>query len=184
MSEPVGEKHGIKVYATNPSVPLKDELARSRKSQIGAEHRGLVIDDGSGEILGRGTAIAYELEEVDRDRFVKLFLTGLKAATGLSRAGMSVFELVYNAVRERPGQDTVQLSLVTSGLTKSTYYNGIRELLERQFLFRTPYDGTFFINVRYMFNGDRLAFVKAYHLKGAKPKLEQLSLLPPDEIAD
>jgi hypothetical protein len=29
-----------------------------------------------------------------------------------------------------------------------------------------------------MFNGDRLAFVKAYHLKGAKPQPEQLSLLP------
>jgi hypothetical protein len=117
---------------------------------------------------------------VDRTRFVKLFLTGLKAATGLSRAGMSVFELVYNAVRERPGQDTVQLSVLTSGLKKTTYYDGLRELLERQFLFRSPYDGTFFINVRYMFNGDRLAFVKAYHLKGAKPQQEQLSLLPPE----
>jgi len=28
-----------------------------------------------------------------------------------------------------------------------------------------------------MFNGDRLAFVKAYHLKGTKPQPEQLSFL-------
>ena len=38
-------------------------------------------------------------------RFVKLFLTGLEqAATGLSGSGLAIFELVYNAVRERPGQ--------------------------------------------------------------------------------
>jgi hypothetical protein len=61
-AEAISSKRGIKVYATNPSVPLKDELARSRKSQIGAEHKGLVIDDGSGETLGRGTAVAYEFE--------------------------------------------------------------------------------------------------------------------------
>jgi hypothetical protein len=32
-----------------------------------------------------------------------------------------------------------------------------------------------------MFNGDRLAFVKAYQLKGSKPSQGQLSLLPPEE---
>jgi hypothetical protein len=47
----------------------------------------------------------------------------------------------------------------------------LRELLDKEFLYRSPADETVFINIRYMFNGDRLAFVKAYHLKDSQPSL-------------
>jgi hypothetical protein len=124
--------------------------------------------DGSGEILGNGVAYAYEWEEVDDERFVKLFLAGLKQASGLSKPGLAVFELVYNELRNTPKQDTVQLSVLTAGLKKTTFYDGLRDLLKREFLFRSPYEGTFFINIRYLFNGDRLAFVKGYARNGAK----------------
>ena len=71
QSDAISEKRGIKVYLTNPSVPEKGAITRPRRRQIGDEHKGLVIDDGSGEVLGRGAAIAYEWEEVDSERFVK-----------------------------------------------------------------------------------------------------------------
>ena len=168
------------VYLTNPSIPEHNDISRARKRQLGDEHKGLVIDDGSGEVLGRGAAIAYEWEEVDSERFVKLFLIGVKQAAGLTKAGLTMFEMVYNLMRDKPGTDRVELSFLTAGKSKKVFYDGLRELLEKGFLFNSPYDGTFFVNIRYMFNGDRLAFVKAYHLKGAKPQQEQLSLLPPD----
>src|ERR1700712_2288563 len=76
----VSHRKGIPIYETNPSVPQKGDISRSRRKQIGDEHKGLVIDDGSGEVLGPGTAVAYEWEEVDAERFVKLFLSGLKQA--------------------------------------------------------------------------------------------------------
>ncbi|MGN6727614.1 MAG: hypothetical protein ACTHLZ_16975, partial [Tepidisphaeraceae bacterium] len=38
--------------------------------------------------------------------------------------------------------------------------------------YRSPSDGVFFVNIRFMFNGDRLAFVKSYHLKGAAHQQE------------
>jgi hypothetical protein len=123
---------------------------------------------------------------VDAERFVKLFMAGLKQATGLSKAGLSIFEVVYSQLRERPNNDKVEMSFYLArkhspGLVERTYQRGLRELLDREFLYRSPSEGLFFVNIQYMFNGDRLAFVKAYHLKGAKPKAEQLSLLPPDE---
>jgi hypothetical protein len=180
-SKIIAERRGMPVYLSNPSIPPETEINRPRRRQLGDEHRGLVINDGSGEILGRGAAVAYEWEEVDKERFVKLFLSGVKQAAGLSKSGLIMFEMVYNAMRDRPGTDKIELSFLTAGKPKSTYYNGLRELLEKGFLYNSPYDGTFFVNIRYMFNGDRLAFVKAYHLKGAKPQQEQLSLLPPEE---
>src|SRR3984957_1441306 len=161
----VDERYGVPVYQSNPGIPSESEIKRSKRAQIGTDTKGLVVDTGSGEILGHGGAIAYEWEEVDKERFVKLYLAGLKQAAGLSKAGLAVFELVYNQLQRKPGQDTITLSLLTAGMKKTTYYSGLRELLEKEFLFRSPYDGTFFVNIRFMFNGDRLAFVKGYKRK-------------------
>ena len=149
---------------------------------MGDEHRGIIINDGTGEILGQGAAVVYEWEEVDSERFVKLFLSGVKQAAGLSKAGLLMFEVVYNQLRSTPGTDEIKLSVLTSGQTKAVFYRGVKELVDKQFLYHSPVDGVFFVNIRYMFNGDRLAFVKAYHLKGAKPDTRQLSLLPPEGL--
>lgn len=175
-AEVIRQKRGVPVYTTNPSILAKDDISRTRRTRIGTEQRGLVIDGGTGEIFGRGSAYAYEFEEVDKERFVKLFLSGLKQASGLSKAGLAVFEVVYHQIREKPNSDQVQLSFYRAGqhikdLNDRTYQRGLRELLDKEFLFRSPEDGTFFINIRYMFNGDRLAFVKAYHLKDSQPSL-------------
>lgn len=178
-SEPIREKHGIPVYRTNPSVPAAGEISRQKRVQIGDTHKGIVVDTSSGEILGRGGAIAYEWEDVDQERFVKLYLAGLKQASGLSKAGLGVFEIVYSALRETPGQDKVNLSQDESDLAPATFRRGLRELLEKEFLFRSPYDGTFFVNIRFMFNGDRLAFVKGYRLKNSSPDQASLPLSVP-----
>ncbi len=176
----IREKHGIPVYRTNPSVPDPNEIAKSKRVQIGDTHRGFVVDNGTGEILGRGAAFAYEFEEVDKERFVKLYLAGLKQASGLSKAGLAVFEIVYAALRESPGKDTVNLSQDESALAPATFRRGLRELLEKEFLFRSPYDGTFFVNIRFMFNGDRLAFVKGYKLKNSDANQGTLPLAAPE----
>lgn len=182
-SEIIREKHGIPVYRTNPSIPDANEISRVKRVQIGDTHKGFVVDNGTGEILGRGGAMAYEWEDVDKERFVKLYLAGLKQASGLSKAGLAVFEIVYAELRETPGRDTVLLSQDESPLAPATFRRGLRELLEKEFLFRSPYDGTFFVNIRFMFNGDRLAFVKGYRLKQADPDQGALPLPAPEASA-
>lgn len=176
----IREKHGIPVYRTNPSIPDANEISRAKRVQIGDMHKGFVVDNGTGEILGRGAAYAYEFEEVDKERFVKLYLAGLKQASGLSKAGLAVFEIVYAELRETPGRDTVQLSQELTPLAPATFRRGLRELLEKEFLFRSPYDGTFFVNIRFMFNGDRLAFVKGYQLKNSEAMQGTLALGSPE----
>ena len=172
----VAEKRGVPIYQTNPSIPSESEIKRSKRAQIGTEAKGLVVDSGTGEILGHGGAIAYEWEEVDKERFVKLYLAGLKQAAGLTKAGLAVFELVYSQVREHPGKDTVPLDPLSSGLEERTYQRGLRELFAKEFLFRSTNPGLFFVNIRFMFNGDRLAFVKGYTLKKEQPTLPGLEL--------
>ena len=184
----ISEKHGRPVYLSNPSVPSSDGIAKRRQKRIGNDHKGLLIDGGSGEVVGRGTAVVYEWEEVDQERFVKLFIGGLKKAAGLSKAGLALFELVYQQLRERPNTDQVMLSLMLAPPTmkKSSYYAGVAELLDREILYRSPFDGTFYVDITCMFNGDRLAFVKGYNLKKQPARKAQPAALPSlfDEVDD
>jgi hypothetical protein len=86
-----------------------------------------------------------------------------------------VFELVYHEMRANPGSDEIKLNQYLAkdhNISDRTYQRGVRELLEKEFLFRSPSDGVFFVNIRFMFNGDRLAFVRSYHLKGAERQRE------------
>ncbi len=177
-------KRGFIRYEKNPSVPDPQAIAKRRPVRMGNERRGLVID-GAGEVIGVGAAAFYEFEEVDTSRFVKLFLSGVKQAAGLSKAGLVVFELVYHQVQDHPGTDQIGLSYELAkrlGLEMSerVFRNGLRDLLEREFLFESLIPGVFFVNIRYMFNGDRLAFVKGYKRKAGGQPQETAPLDPPE----
>lgn len=180
-------RYGQLLYESNPTIPDTNTIAKTRRTKVGDEHKGFVIDRGNGEILGQGGMTFYEFEEVDKERFVKLFLAGMKQAVGMSKAGMAVFEMVYDQVRGHKDRDFVLLASRTAPMGERAFQRGLKELLERKFLFRSPNPGMFWVNIQYMFNGDRLAFVQGYQLKGAPPMPIEQPLLgnestePPDQ---
>jgi hypothetical protein len=47
-------------------------------------------------------------------------------------------------------------------LTRRTYERGMKELLEKEFLFRSVSSDMYFVNIRYIFNGDRLVLAQSY----------------------
>jgi len=175
----ISTKRGFPVYRTNPSVPSTHAYpTRSKRFHVPGGKGSMIVDNSTGEIKGIGGMGFWWEEEVDTSRFVKLFLDGIKQAAGLSKTGIQVFELVYHQMRANPGSDEIKLNQYVAkdhGISDRTYQRGVRELLEKEFLFRSPSDGVFFVNIRFMFNGDRLAFVRSYHLKGS-PRQEELPL--------
>ena len=98
----------------------------------------------------------------------------------MSKAGLSLFQLVYDQMRDNKERDMVALAAPTSGLPQRTYNRALRELIERGFLFRSPNPGLFWVNIKFMFNGNRLAFVKAYQIKGSGQQLDLLSGIEDD----
>ncbi len=172
----VSTKRGFPVYRTNPSVPTTSGMTtRTKRFHVPGGKAAVIVDNSSGEIKGIGGMGFWWEEEVDSSRFVKLFLDGIKQASDLSKTGMQMFELVYHEMRANPGSDEIKLNQYLAkdhGISDRTYQRGVRELLEKEFLYRSPSDGVFFVNIRFMFNGDRLAFVRTYHLKGASRQQE------------
>jgi hypothetical protein len=170
-NDPVATRRGMPIYKVNPSIPSTHGMAiRQKRFEVPGGKAAVIVDNGTGEIRGIGGMGLWWQEEVDASRFVKLFLDGIKQACGLSKSGLAVFEVVYRQMREKHGNDKIELSQYVAqdyGLNERTFRRGLRELLEKEFLYRSTSDGVFFINIQFMFNGDRLAFVKTYHLKGA-----------------
>jgi len=174
-------KRGVPMYRSNPSVPDPENITKKKAVRFGDDKRGFVVDSGSGEILAVGGVGFYEFEEVDSARFVKLFLEGVKQTAGLSKPGLAMFELVYRQVQENPGTDEIKISHYIAsdfGINERAYRRGIKELLDRGFLFKSLMDGVFFVNIRYMFNGDRLAFVKGYKRRNSTPEQAKIPAIP------
>ena len=172
----IGQKQGIPIYDHNPSIINSDDIKKKRAVKIGNEQKGLVID-GGGEVLGIGAAVFYEYEEVDSEQFIKLYRKGIKQATGMTKAGLEIFDLVCASVQDNPNTDEVKLSFwyaasQIDGLSDRTYRRGLRELLDLEFIYRSPTEGVFFVNIRYLFNRDRLAFVRGFKRKPTQKALK------------
>ena len=144
-SNQISTKRGFPVCRTNPSVPTANGIAtRTKRFQVPGGKAAVIVDNSSGEIKGLGGMGFWWEEEVDSSRFVKLFLDGIKQAAGLSKSGMQVFELAYHALRAKPGSDEIKLNQYVArdnGINDLTYQRGVRELLEKEFLYRSPSDG-------------------------------------------
>jgi hypothetical protein len=73
---------------SNPSIPSTTGLpTRSKRFQVPGGKGAMIVDHSTGELKGIGGVGFWWEEEVDSDRFVKLFLDGIKQASGLSKSG-------------------------------------------------------------------------------------------------
>lgn len=126
-----------------------------------------LVDNDTGAIA---TSIAgfWETEEVDSAKFVKLFINGVKALKELTSAGTKVFEVLYLGVQNNIEKERIYMSFSSvdqdvTPMSESTYMRGMKELINKGFLAATPHVGMYWLNPDFIWNGDRLAFVKQYY---------------------
>lgn len=142
---------------------------------------------GTGEVVARGAFGFVQEKEVDSEEFVKMYLAGIRKYGELSKAGAILFEYVYEAISgsRSKDKDTVQINLAIAQrwrptLPRPAYFKGMKELLEKEFIYRSLATDVYFVNVRFMFNGDRMVLVQSYRRKnanGSNAGKNQLSLL-------
>jgi hypothetical protein len=180
-------RRGFPIYDENPSIVGRFPVAIRARKMKGATTATMIAPD-TGEVLAEGTFGFITEEEVDNEKFVKIYLDGIKQHGQLTKAGLTIFEFVYNQISGLQGKDrdTIMLNHYIahkwkSDLSRATYYRGMNELLERGFLFRSPAADVYFINVRFLFNGDRMTVIKAYRRKGSTLQ-QELPLGPPKEL--
>lgn len=172
-SETPVSRRGYKRYKENPSLYKAYENSKTGVRRI-SNTKGdkmLIVSQETGEIVA--PAGFHEVVEVDKTQFVKLYISGVKAFQGLTSAGAKVFELIYMLVRGNPGTDEIPLhySVVEKQgmeISPATFKRGMKELLEKQFIYESTTPNLYWLNIDYLFNGNRLAFIKEFRLKERK----------------
>lgn len=175
MTQPVATRRGVELHNNNPFMSRIDTRSGTRRV---ANKRGdmMLVNAETGETQAK-IAGFWEAEEVDSTKFVKLFVNGVKALAELTNAGTKVFELLYIEMQNNIGKDVVYLSYtgidpVLQDISRSTFSRGLAELIEKNFLAAQPAVGWYWVNPDFIWNGDRLRFVREYRRKGSKTEFD------------
>lgn len=165
-------KRGVTRYERNPFLAhaVANTSTGVRKISNSDGNRMMMVSENTGEILA--PAGFWHAQEVDKTAFVKLFINGVKALKDLTGAGTKVFEVLYLRVQESIGKDQLWITFPSldqsvTPMSEATFYRGMRELIEKDFIAESLTPGLYFLNPDFLWNGDRLAFIQEYRL--AKP---------------
>lgn len=181
-------RRGFQKYLENPSVTNANINSKTGNKRISNKNgdRFMIVSE-QGEMIA--PAGFHEIVEVDKTQFVKLYVNGVKAFQGLSSAGTKVFELIYKVIQTTPGADRFYLHFMVVeqhnlDIGKRTFHRGLSELMEKEFVFESMTPNLYFLNIDYLFNGNRLAFIKEYRVtdKSFKKEKKQSELTIEDEI--
>lgn len=158
-AEVIATKRGFPIYDRNPSVPSPNGIpTRMKPVKIANGNRAMIIGKDTGELLGDAHAAFFEMQAVDQGQFVKIYLAGIKNTAKLTKAGTQTDKIELNVyLAKKFGME----------MSERTYQRGLRELSENEFLYRSPSADVFFVNIMYMFNGNRITLAKSYYLREA-----------------
>lgn len=175
-------RRGLTVYPNNPFVV--GGMVKTKTKRLTNKRGDMMVVGETGEIIAP-VAGFWQAQEVDAAKFVKLYVNGVRAFKELTNAGTRVFEVLYLEVQKHIGQDRVYLSFTTLDesvkISQATFTRGMRELIDKGFVAPTDAVAWYWLNPDYMWNGDRLAFVRTYRKKGGiydDPRQQALPLDP------
>jgi hypothetical protein len=175
-------RRGLTIYPNNPFVV--GGMVKTKTKRLTNKRGDMMVVGETGEIIAP-VAGFWQAQEVDAAKFVKLYVNGVRAFKELTNAGTRVFEVLYLEVQKHIGQDRVYLSFTTLDesvkISQATFTRGMRELIDKGFVAPTDAVAWYWLNPDYMWNGDRLAFVRTYRKKGGiydDPRQQALPLDP------
>jgi len=121
--------------------------------------------------------------KADKEQFVKIYTTHLKAFFELSTSAFKLLQYVLFKIQTTGvSKDKIHLSLISaqnffeeqnSKISSSTYYRATKELVEKLFIAETLESNFYFINPKLFFNGDRIDFITSFHTDGESPFSEK-----------
>ena len=179
----IKSRRGATRYQKNPFVEAAALATSTRVRRVADRHgeKLMVVSVEDGEILA--PAGFWHEQTVDKTQFVKLYINGVRAFKDLSGAGSRAFELLYMRIQNNIGKDRIVLSFneidqAETPISEATFYRGVKELVLKFFIAETMVPSQYFVNPDYIWNGDRLAFVRAYRLKERHERNEEFFARP------
>ncbi|WP_232550600.1 hypothetical protein [Klebsiella pneumoniae] len=142
--------------------------------KIETRKRNLTVSRGTELIERKDTSKTYfanivHTQQVDKEEFIKLYTSQIKAYFDLTKTAYKVFFIFLRIYQDAIGKDHFYLSCKKAMslaekidhfiLSESIFYRGIKELIEKRIIAKTNEKNWYFINPAIVFNGDRARFV-------------------------
>ena len=148
-------------YEKNPLVEIRELVFKEKTVKVGSARE--LMDKSTGEITN--VHAIYQRKVVDTERFAKVYLDGLSKTFGLGKASQRVFQSILKLCEK--DTDSIWLNFmsvnkVDSDIPESTFYRGLKELIQHGFVAYSDVPNKFWINPHLFFNGDRVKFITEY----------------------
>ncbi|MCL6334004.1 hypothetical protein EXT66_09275 [Pectobacterium carotovorum subsp. carotovorum] len=142
--------------------------------KIETRKKNLTVSRGTELIERKDTSKSYfanivHTQEVDKEEFIKLYTSQIKAYFDLTKTAYKVFFIFLRIYQDAIGKDHFYLSCKKTMslaekidhfvLSESIFYRGVKELIEKRIIAKTNEKNWYFINPAIVFNGDRARFV-------------------------
>lgn len=142
--------------------------------KIETRKKNLTVSRGTELFEKKNTGKSYfanivHTQEVDKEEFIKLYTSQIKAYFDLTKTAYKVFFIFLRIYQDAIGKDHFYLSCKKAMslaekidhfvLSESIFYRGIKELIEKRIIAKTNEKNWYFINPAIVFNGDRARFV-------------------------
>jgi hypothetical protein len=164
-------RRGKTRHKTNPFIPEINQSTKVRRVVDKKGEKLWVMSSETGQVHTQ--AGFWYAQEVDKTQFVKLYINGVRQFKELTSSGTKVFEVLYSVIRANIGRDRIYINYQhvdqeLNPMSEATFYRGMKELVEKDFIAECTDTCFYFVNPDYIWNGDRLAFVKEYRIKQNK----------------
>jgi hypothetical protein len=165
------KNNDVSSYSKAPMMresPFMDDLViKTRKKRITVARGSAIVDEVTGEISGR-TEIGQVIE-VDSEEFIKVFPNEMAKWFDFEKSTQKLFsQMLIKVQTEAINRDIFYYSLddmvSDTGYSKQTLYKCLTELINKKVIAKHQNQNLFFLNPRFLFNGDRADFVKSYRI--------------------
>lgn len=162
-----------KAFAENPFLSGSVVELKGKKKRYTIAARSDLIVNQEGEVKG---GIEHSIVRmVDDTQFVKVFADGIAGIYDLKSGGGKVFRYLFEQIQERPNVDRIYLYFMDAveepwAISKTVFFRGMAELLEKGFIARSESPNMFFLNPAMIWNGDRFKFINEYRRLPPKAK--------------
>jgi hypothetical protein len=148
-------------YERNPLLKSHTIKLKERTVKVGSQRD--LLDVETGEVTNVNAI--YQRKLVDSERFAKVYLDGLTKTFGLTKTSLRVFQSILKLCEK--DTDSLWLNFMTvskldNELSERTFYRGLRELIQHEFIAYSDIPNKFWINPHLFFNGDRVKFITEY----------------------
>lgn len=172
------------VYSENPSIEMAMINTKKGVRAVFAKDSETEISVTHGDDM-KSVALDFSRKcVIDKDKFIKLYIHSFPVLADLKNSTKLLFQYILSSLSHESNQDRLYIAYkdyqekakrnpIFPSISQPTFSRCMKELLELEILFKSTLPNLYFINIAYVFNGDRLRFLTEYQLKKDREEAEQ-----------